>query len=160
MNVKFLIYVFIVFVLVAATVYSLTNEREKPMFVNFIPRDKPSPYDWIKESQITVLNDRVIIYVQNPEWATFTDTNSMDPLIDIGANAIQTIPKGEEDIHIGDIISYKEDNSNNIIIHRVIEINEDENGKYFITKGDNNSEPDPEKVRFNQIRRVLVAVIY
>ncbi len=160
MNIKFILYVLVIFFLIATAVYSLASDVQQPMFINFTPRDKPSPHDWIKENQIAVLNDRVIIQIQDPEWAAFTDTNSMDPVIDYGANAIQIIPKAEEDIHVGDIVSYQETNSGNIIIHRVIEINEDEKGVYYVVKGDNNTEPDPNKLRFSQIRRVLVAIIY
>ena len=33
-------------------------------------------------------------------------------------------------------------------------------GIYFILKGDNNPEQDPGRVRFKQIKRVLIGVIY
>ena len=33
-------------------------------------------------------------------------------------------------------------------------------GWYCIMKGDNNPEPDPGRVRFSQLRRVVVAIIY
>ncbi|MEM4397868.1 MAG: hypothetical protein QW757_04570 [Candidatus Woesearchaeota archaeon] len=84
----------------------------------------------------------------------------MDPVIDVGANAIQVIPKTEADIHVGDIISYVSDYADGIIIHRVIEIGYDEKGWYAIAKGDNNQRNDPGKIRFNQIKRVVVAIIY
>jgi Fe-S-cluster formation regulator IscX/YfhJ len=42
----------------------------------------------------------------------------------------------------------------------VIETGEDSNGWYAIFKGDNNPIRDPSKVRFSQIRRIVVAVIY
>src|SRR3989338_2427894 len=122
--------------------------------------ERLSPYDWVKESQIDVFEDKVIINIKNPEWAGFADTNSMDPFIDKGANAIKIIPKTEEDIHAGDVISYNPENSDAIIIHRVIKIGQDEKGRYFVAKGDNNPVKDPEKIRFYQIKRVLVGVIY
>jgi hypothetical protein len=46
------------------------------------------------------------------------------------------------------------------IVHRVIEIGNDEDGWYAITKGDNNPTPDPWKIRFEWVRRITVAVIY
>ncbi len=46
-----------------------------------------------------------------------------------------------------------------LIIHRVVEIGEDEQGTYFITKGDNNFFSDG-KVRFGQIKYVTIGVIY
>jgi len=119
-----------------------------------------SPYDWIKEGQIHVLDNRIVIEVENPVWAKFTDTNSMDPIIDYNANALQIVPKTVEDIHVGDIISYESQYAEGIIIHRVIGIQNDSDGKYFIVKGDNNPSPDPGKVRFSQIKKVLIGIIY
>ena len=46
------------------------------------------------------------------------------------------------------------------VIHRIAEISNDEQGWYAIVKGDNNEAPDPERVRFEQIKKVLVGVLY
>ena len=125
-----------------------------------IASEQNSPFDRINESQIHVYADRIVIDVKNPEWATFTDTNSMDPLLDIGANALQIAPETENDIHVGDIISYHSEYAEGTIIHRVKAINKDEEGIYFTVKGDNNPELDPGKIRFSQIKKVLIGVIY
>lgn len=122
--------------------------------------EKASPNDWIKENQILVYSNQVILDIKNAEWSTFTDTHSMEPVISSRANAIQIKPKTSDDILIGDIISYESEYTDGIIIHRVIDKGIDEKGVYFIAKGDNNPTPDPEKIRFNQIKRVLVAIIY
>jgi hypothetical protein len=123
-------------------------------------KERESPFDRIPEEDILVFQDHVKIKIDNPQWSTFTDTNSMDPIIDKGANAIQITPRNKEDVHLGDIISYKSPYSNDIIIHRVQRIGYDHLGWYAITKGDNLEEEDPEKVRFEQVKRVLVAIIY
>lgn len=120
----------------------------------------PSPDDYINEGEIHVLSDKVIIDIKNPQWARFTDTNSMDPVLDIGTNAIQIIPEKPEDIHIGDIISYASADSSTNIIHRVVDIGEDNEGIFFILKGDNNAYNDPDPVRFSQVKRKVVALIY
>ncbi|MBU2634297.1 MAG: signal peptidase I [Nanoarchaeota archaeon] len=122
--------------------------------------ERPSPADHIKEDQIHVYDDRVVIEIENARWAGFVDTNSMDPFLDEDSNAIQIIPQSPDQIEIGDIISYESEMFNTVIIHRVIDIKEDEEGLYYLTKGDNNDEFDPEKVRFNMVRRLLVAIIY
>lgn len=44
-------------------------------------------------------------------------------------------------------------------MHRVVEIGEDEQGWFAITKGDNNEEVDPGKRRFQDIKRITVGVI-
>ena len=123
-------------------------------------KNKASPSDWIKESQIKVYDDKVVIEIPNAQWARFTDTKSMDPVIDSTANAIEIVPKNESEINVGDIISFTTKYTDGTIIHRVIEKGVDEQGTYFITKGDNNANPDPEKIRFSHVERVLVAIIY
>ncbi|MFH1210204.1 MAG: signal peptidase I [archaeon] len=122
--------------------------------------EKPSPADHIKEDQIHVYDDKIVIEIKNARWAGFEDTNSMDPILDKDSNAIQVIPEKPEDIQVGDIISYQSEMFNTVIIHRVVEINEDEQGIYYVTRGDNNSANDPEKIRFEMVRRILVAIIY
>jgi|SRR3989344_3729855 len=117
-----------------------------------------APKDRIKESQIHVYEDKVVIDIKNPKWAKFADTGSMKPYFDQGSNAIQIQPSFPEDIQIGDIISYE--HQGNIIIHRVIEIGKDDKGIYYQVKGDNNLSKDPLKVRFSQVRRILVGIIY
>jgi len=118
-----------------------------------------SPQDHISEDQIKVYDDRVILEIDDPIWSSFTDSNSMDPLLDIGANGIEIKPDSEDDIHIGDVISYHSINGG-IVIHRVIEINRDEEGIYYVVKGDNNPITDNEKIRFKDIQGILVAVVY
>lgn len=136
------------------------NSSELPFAGSLLAAtERPSPHDWVKEDQITVANDNISIDILNPQWAVFTNTNSMDPIIDETSHAIQVIPQKEEDIHIGDIISFSSDEADGIVIHRVIDIGND--GQWYaLTKGDNNTMVDPEKIRFNKIERVLVAIIY
>jgi len=151
------------------TTPDLKNEEvsEQTLKSEIIPATKerqeiPSPSDWVKESDIHVHYDKVEIDCRNCQWANFADTNSMDPVLDYGHNAIEIIPQKTSDIQEGDIISYELDKSygSGTIIHRVQEIGNDEQGWYAILKGDNNYEPDPFKVRFNQIRRKVIAIIY
>ncbi|NOZ80978.1 MAG: hypothetical protein GXP63_04865 [DPANN group archaeon] len=124
------------------------------------PGEVASPKDWIPEKDIHVYNDRVIIDVKNPEWAAFTDTNSMDPVFDKGSNAIEIVPTSSEQVTPGEIVSYQSRYASGTIIHRVKETGQDEDGWYAIMQGDNNPRPDPGKVRFDQIRRLVVAIIY
>lgn len=121
-------------------------------------KEQPSPYDWIQESDIEMYDNGVVLNIANPQWAVFADTNSMDPVIDAGAHAIEIIPTTPDEVHVGDIVSYSTPGAT--IIHRVIETGYDSNGWYAVFKGDNNPIKDPEKVRFSQIKRIVVAVIY
>ncbi len=142
----------------SASVETAAGEKASSSFFGNKERDSPS--DWIKQEQIEVYGDKVILQIEDPQWAVFTDTNSMDPLIDENSHAIQISPKSPESIKIGDIISYESDQFDGIVIHRVIDLGMDEKGWYCRAKGDNNPFEDPGRIRFQQIKRVLVAVIY
>jgi signal peptidase I len=125
-------------------------------------REKPSPTDRLKLADVHVTDNMVVIdgvRGRSFETAIFSDTNSMDPIIDEGSQAIQIVPLSTADIQVGDIISY-DSGQYGVIIHRVIQIANDSQGWYAVVKGDNNPSADPIKVRFGMIKRVLVGVIY
>lgn len=130
---------------------------EYSRFPEVIP-ERDSPSDYIKEYQIHVYPDKVVIDVQSPILAAFADTNSMDPVFDAQHNAIEIVPQRTSDVRVGDIVSYKTDYGS--IIHRVKEIGQDENGWYAIFQGDNNPVPDPGRIRFEQLQRKAIAFIY
>jgi hypothetical protein len=119
-----------------------------------------SPKDRVKESQILVSKDKITLDIPNAIWATFTDTNSMDPVLDSGSNAIEIIPSSEDDLEVGDIVAYESEYAKGLIIHRIVHKASDEKGTYFVLKGDNNPTSDPGRVRYSQIRSVVVAIIY
>ena len=122
-------------------------------------QEKPSPFDRIKDSDIEVMNNKIIINIKNPDWRNFIDSNSMDPLIDEGTTTIEIKPDADE-IIVGDIISYNVDGYDFAFVHRVIEIGNDELGIYFITKGDNYYQKDPYKVRFSEVEGIVVGILY
>lgn len=123
------------------------------------PVERNSPQDWISQSQIEMTSEGVFIRLSNPQWAIFADSNSMDPVFDAGSHAIQIIPTDKSQVQVGDILSYQSP-LGFVMIHRVTQISEDEEGWYAIVKGDNNPTPDPWKIRWDMVRRITVAVIY
>lgn len=151
----------IILVLLALTFLSLgalsLTDSQIPAAV-FGGKEQLSPGDWVKENQIQVFPTRVILNVPDATWAGFTNTNSMDPLLDEDANAIEVKPTNPQSIDVGDVISYH--TTYGTVIHRVIEKGEDEQGVYYIVKGDNNRFSDPFKVYFKDVEGVVVAVIY
>ena len=120
--------------------------------------EQHSPNDWVKENQIHVYPNRVILDLKDATWASFANTNSMDPFIDEKSNAIEILPDSANEIQIGDVISYQ--TNYGVIIHRVIDKSKDSQGIYYIVKGDNNPFTDAIKVRFSDVKGVVVAVIY
>ena len=63
---------------------------------SILTKEKISPRDRVSESQIIVLDDKVIIEVKGVNIAYYTDTNSMDSFIDEGANGLEIIPKNKD----------------------------------------------------------------
>ena len=120
---------------------------------------KESPQDVIKENQIIVTKDKVIIYIDNAEWSKYADSHSMEPLLSSSANGLEIIPICNK-IKNGDIIVYASKTINELIVHRVIKIEEDKDGLFFTLKGDNNNVVDPEKVRCSQIKYQVIGIIY
>ena len=125
-------------------------------------KEQLSPQDWISEEDIKVYRDRVEIRLNNPVWARFADTNSMDPTLDFGSNGIEIPVEDQEILMPGDIVTYKSKYSEGTIIHRIVFKGVDEKGTYYILQGDNLEQPDPEKLYAseNRIENVLVGIIY
>jgi len=130
---------------------------EVPFSDNFNLSSNQSPSDFIKQDQIQVFNDKIIINIDDASISSYAPTGSMIPVMDQGANGIRVKPLSESDINAGDIISFER--YGKLVVHRVVEKAEDEEGTYFITKGDNNNLTDG-KVRFKDIRYITIGVIW
>jgi hypothetical protein len=115
-----------------------------------------APGDWINLEQIEVNDDSIVIKIPNASLSSYAPTGSMKPVFDAGANGIRIIPASSNQINIGDIVTYGDEN----IVHRVVEKGQDENGAWFLTKGDNNNVDDGDKIRFSDIKYVTIGVLY
>lgn len=98
----------------------------------------------------------------NPKFALYTIiSGSMEPAIKVYDVIFVVGPDNQEDVKVGDVISY---NSSNFkqgemisVTHRVIEIVVDKEGNYnYYTKGDNTFVKDPDPVVFDDISGVLM----
>lgn len=103
-------------------------------------------------TNFTYLNRKIFFF-------TVEDTHSMQPTFGINHYVVAFIPQFIDDIHVCDIIGYTRSDTTKII-HRVVSIESNINGKYFITKGDNNKEVDSVRVAYSQIDAVVLEVIY
>lgn len=157
----------IILTICGGLIYSLNNYPkilEKPLIrlglLTSLLFDKPSPSDWVNEKQILIYPDKVVILVEGASISTYAPTKSMDPVLDETVNGISIKPTSPEQLKEGDIISfYPYEGSEYLIVHRIIKIGKDEKGWFAITKGDNSFQEDG-KVRFEQIKYVLIALIY
>jgi len=118
--------------------------------------EKSHPLDRIRENQIKLFPDKIVIYINNSNLVSYSDTHSMNPTIDYTTKGIEIVPTNPEQIQVGDIIAFRD--GSDVISHRVVSIDYDEQGWFCKVKGDN--DPIKEKVRFSQIIGVVVVLIY
>lgn len=143
-------------------------------------RDKPSPADIVKTEAFHYDDNTGIltvdfkkINVQLSEvpkvWVTpIPDTDSMDPLFDYGHNNLLLGGRNSADQQKlidfmaerpGNIAVYKFPNWARGIIHRIVEIGQDDQGRFFKFRGDNNLKGDPDKVRDAHITHLYAGTI-
>ena len=86
-------------------------------------------------------------------------TGSMEPNINVG-NIIFVKKTNENDIKVGDVITYSVKNSKGTITHRIIDIVEQDGKKIYKTKGDNNNTPDTDVITYENIIGTVSFQIY
>ena len=82
-------------------------------------------------------------------------TGSMEPTYNIGDLIIVKEVK-EDELNVGDAITYSVGNGSETVSHRIISITIENGEKQYQTKGDNNSSADPDLVNFNNIEGKIV----
>jgi hypothetical protein len=121
---------------------------------------EPSPVTRIGRQGVGVYDDKILLYIQGAFPVKIEPTGSMSPFINHNVLALETRPKDPSDLQVGDIIGYESQAFNTTIVHRIVEIGRDEEGWFAVTKGDANPEKDPGLVRFDDIKGVIVGLIY
>jgi len=135
----------------------INKENNPTIIISSELNNTIGPRNRINQRDI-IVNENNIVINKNVSIAKINSTGSMHPTLNLYSTAIQITPKSNNEIFVGDIVSYKKDDES--IIHRVIRVDSDDKGWYAITKGDNNEIEDEEKVRFEQIQKVLVGILY
>ena len=141
-----------------------------------VTREKPSPSDIVKREAfhyddttgiLTIDFTKTNIPFRNvPKlWIpSIPNTDSMDPVFDFGHNNLLISGQDAEDHqrlvefiagHPGNIAVYQPQN----IIHRVVKIGVDDQGRFFKFRGDNNLTGDPDKIRDDNISHVYAGTI-
>jgi len=128
-----------------------------------------APNDWVSEKDIIIFDDMIVLRVENATLSSYAGTGSMKPVFDKGANGIRVVPGSADEIDVGDIVSYKfgpqldslwhQTGQGMLVVHRVVDKGIDDEGVYFVMKGDNNLIAD-ERVRFEDVEYVTVGVIW
>ncbi|WP_105619667.1 signal peptidase I [Vallitalea okinawensis] len=123
--------------------------------INKREQDRESPISWIITS---ILSIAIIWFAVGvfPIYPSVIATGSMEPMIMPGDVIIVQKIDGNS-VDIGDVVQFKRDDI--LISHRIIEVVEDENGKSYRSKGDNNSVADLQLVKPEQIKGVIKYVV-
>lgn len=150
--------IIITLLLVASSFSVLSQDNTRYPFSSNTHEFTKTPSDRIIRDNIHVFSDKAVIEKENLIWAKVEDTHSMEPTLNSNTITLELKPVNEKDVKIGDIISYQ--SGSIIIIHRVVELDNDESGWFAITKGDNNKDNDNYKVRFNSIKGIVVGILY
>ena len=144
--------------------------------------DKPSPSDIVRPDGIQSSTTSVTIdftrlnipFSKTPRvWIpSIPDTNSMDPSFDFGHNNILIAGDDAADhqtlidfLKVGDIAVYRippdfTQPAVIYVIHRIVDIGQDGQGRYFWFQGDNNAGKDPHKVRDENILYLCIGTIF
>lgn len=115
------------------------------------------PSDFVKDENVKIYEDKIVIEIEGARLSTYDSTGSMLPTLGKGVSGLTVEPKSADEIDVGDIVSFKRNGK--LIVHRVVRKGIDGGGVYFVTKGDN-SPADDGKIRFEDIERVLVGLVY
>jgi len=126
------------------------------LFAGFIKKSI-HPHNRIDNPNMALESNKLIVYGEYRLGSSVG--KSMFPLFFRNATSIDIIPSLPDEVYIGDVITFN-NNKDEYICHRVVGIKEDKQGIYFITKGDNNYIKDKYKVRFKDIERVTVGVLW
>ena len=82
-------------------------------------------------------------------------SGSMEPTIHVED---VVVTKKVDEAKVGDVIAFKYGQS--ITVHRIIEEYNDNNGKSYLTQGDNNNAPDQHPIKQEDVKGKVVVVIH
>ena len=123
--------------------------------------ERISPNDWVKRDQIDYIEKSKLLTIKlepNVKIFSVADTNSMDGLLDIGHNVIATDNFDKAKLAVGDMVVYQIYLTK--IVHRIVEITEDKNGRIYRCRGDNCIDTDPYYLRDLHIKWLVLLIGY
>lgn len=112
--------------------------------------------NWFSQEDIQIKEDAIILSVNNPQIISYSDVRSMEPYLTENSIGILIKPNST-DLKVGDVILFKK--GGNLVSHRITELGTDISGRYYLTQGDNNQATDG-KIRFEDIKGVLIGILY
>jgi len=123
----------------------------------WVKEDIKSP-ETISPLMFNLTEDYLTINLDNITFFNITSGVSMFPAIHHNSILLYRL-LGNNSIYIGDVIRYKY-KKDVFVHHRVIDVREDNEGIYYITKGDNIPNNDIIRVRRENITHKLIGILY
>ena len=138
-------------------------------------REQPSPSDIVPGSSITLRGNAVTLnleklnipFTKPPKvWIPHVvGTGSMDPVMDRGHHNLLIAGADAQNqkilvgfLKVGDVAVYQ--HAYLYVIHRIVKIEQDDKGRRFTFRGDNNLANDPHPVRDEHIQWLSIGTIY
>jgi hypothetical protein len=152
-----LLFVGILIFIIGFSTASLFSEVEKRTALGG-SADRDNPSDFISADEIHLYPDKMVIEKEGLKYAAVEDTKSMEPLLSANSHTIETKPDIEK-LGEGDIITFYNPELEKTIVHSIVETGTDDEGWYARTKGYNTDFVDEWKVRFTDIKGVVIGVL-
>lgn len=152
-----ILFVGILIFIIGFSTASLFSEVEKRTAIGG-SADRDNPSDFIATDELHLYNDRLVIEKEGLKYAAVEDTKSMEPLLSSNSHTIEAKPE-QDKLGKGDIISFYDASTGKTIVHAIVETGTDDDGWYARTKGYNTEFADEWKVRFGDIKGVVVGVL-
>jgi len=141
-----------VFDILISLIVFLYNNYEHTIKTNRLTRKERKKISPVKTIPSLIILIMAVSFIAGflPAKPIAIMSNSMVPTFSRGATVISVKIKDTSKLQVGDILHYQSENGE--IIHRIVDIKENEDGELiFQTKGDNNGSPDTKWVEKEQI---------
>ncbi len=139
-----LLFIFPLIVLYFTRNYLLKKSVKEEPFVKTIKNEKVSILNRIITIILIILMLSMVALTSGifKIYSISIGSGSMEPELDVGDVVVisKTNEQEIEELEVGDILVFE--HTNKIVVHRIIEINREEEDTKFITKGDNNFTQD------------------
>ena len=86
-------------------------------------------------------------------------SNSMAPLITDTSTVLERAPSSQDDIHVGDVISFYEPSVDDVVLHLVTRIEKTQGKNTYRTKGLANENEDAWLVPYDNVKGILVGIV-
>ena len=124
-----------------------------------------SPCSRVNFGDVITYTNQVNIQSSDIVKGKVAGTGSMLPAISPSATVLYKKTNNVDDLCLGDIVVYDKTQCNpngisNTTIHRIVSKDIDDIGIYYTVKGDNNKAIDNCKIRLDDIKLVVVGILY